>query len=114
MLARFININMNVENARMTYIVKRGIRVASKAASADNAVPIWLLDNYHGGEEDGISGGRPGIRDARPAGGQLGWNGETTTTTITEIPQSPGKSSMRCLATNTQKATTGATMRNIV
>lgn len=58
----------------MTYIVKRGIRVASKAASADNAVPIWLLDNYHGGEEDGISGGRPGIRDARPAGGQLGWS----------------------------------------
>jgi len=39
---------------------------------------------------------------------------KTTTTTITEMPQLSGKSFMRCLATNTQKVTTGAMMRNIV
>lgn len=39
---------------------------------------------------------------------------KTTTTTITETPQLSGNSFMRCLATNTQKVTTGAMMRNIV
>lgn len=38
----------------------------------------------------------------------------TTATTIIDIPQSPEKSSISFLATNTQKMETGATIRNIV
>lgn len=37
-----------------------------------------------------------------------------TATTIIDIPQSPEKSSISFLATNTQKMETGATIRNIV
>lgn len=39
---------------------------------------------------------------------------KTITMTIIEIPQWSGKSLIRCLATNIQKTTTGARMRNIV
>jgi hypothetical protein len=39
---------------------------------------------------------------------------KTTTTTITEMPQWSGNASIRGLATNTQKTTTGTMMTDIV
>ena len=49
-MSRFININMNMRNARMTYIVKRReyqIQILKNASfSSINVAPIWL-NNTH-------------------------------------------------------------------
>lgn len=45
---------------------------------------------------------------------ELTYSVKTITTTTTEIPELPGKTSNSFLATKMQKTATGATMRNIV